>query len=365
MDSLLNIAKSAGDEFKFILMNKNTEVLTFKYVYEDGDYYFEEIEVLGLLPLCYTDVDSWIRSRRSPISRKRLRNINKNVTMLEYIKVVHAVSLNDTYWIKELGSDLTWSDVSPYSNMITDLVSEEVIGSVSPELSTNGVYPKCWMNIDNGIYLIKGGSKDCNYIEPILEVYASIVYNTICSDSVEYQRHYGFSMHTDKCKLFTSENLGMVSIASYLNKNTATIKEIRECMSKIGGEHSVKLFNEMLVADAVVMNTDRHLGNIGLYIENDTQKLLGMAPVFDYNRALLPELTQDIYTDEKRYNDFLRNQIPRLGTSFFDVAKALLNKDISEKLTRLKDIVINTDTGTGRISICNGLIIRNIDKILN
>ena len=40
-------------------------------------------------------------------------------------------------------------------------------------------------------------------------------------------------------------------------------------------------------------NTDRHLGNFGALIDNDTISVIRMAPVFDNNRSLLFDMDDD------------------------------------------------------------------------
>ena len=40
-------------------------------------------------------------------------------------------------------------------------------------------------------------------------------------------------------------------------------------------------------------NTDRHLGNFGALIDNDTMSITRMAPVFDNNRSLRFDMDDD------------------------------------------------------------------------
>lgn len=42
----------------------------------------------------------------------------------------------------------------------------------------------------------------------------------------------------------------------------------------------------MLVFDAVIRNTDRHLGNFGFLVDSHTNKLLQPAPIFDNGLSL-------------------------------------------------------------------------------
>lgn len=56
-------------------------------------------------------------------------------------------------------------------------------------------------------------------------------------------------------------------------------------------------FRRMVVLDALIINDDRHLGNHGVLIDNDTQEIVRMAPVFDHNQALLP------YAEEEEFEN--------------------------------------------------------------
>lgn len=90
----------------------------------------------------------------------------------------------------------------------------------------------------------------------------------------------------------------------------------------------------MCVLDAVILNTDRHYGNFGVLFDTDTLDIIGMAPVFDHNRSLLPELDDDQLADPAWY---LRHCKPRLGQDFLRNARGLLTEEIRRDLTELKD----------------------------
>ena len=90
----------------------------------------------------------------------------------------------------------------------------------------------------------------------------------------------------------------------------------------------------MCVLDAVILNTDWHYGNFGVLFDTDTLEIQGMAPVFDHNRSLLPELDNDQLADPAWY---LRRCKPRLGQDFLRNARGLLTDDIRQDLIDLKD----------------------------
>lgn len=63
------------------------------------------------------------------------------------------------------------------------------------------------------------------------------------------------------------------------------------------------LFRAMIVADAVTFNADRHVGNHGMLIDNDTFELTKMAPIYDNNLSLLPYAMKSDFEDIDKYID--------------------------------------------------------------
>jgi len=88
----------------------------------------------------------------------------------------------------------------------------------------------------------------------------------------------------------------------------------------LASEHGgAEPFCQMVVMDAVCANVDRHAGNYGSLVRNDTGEVVRMAPLFDQNMALLPYLMEGDDLDE-----YLALQGPRIGGDFVTVARALL-----------------------------------------
>ena len=105
-----------------------------------------------------------------------------------------------------------------------------------------------------------------------------------------------------------------------------------------GGDES---FREMIVMDAVMANVDRHAGNYGFLVDNDTGEILRMAPLFDQNMACLP-----VMMEHDDFDEYLSMIGPKIGASFVSIARALITSDIRAKLVALKDFEY-TDPGIG------------------
>lgn len=80
-----------------------------------------------------------------------------------------------------------------------------------------------------------------------------------------------------------------------------------------GGDES---FREMIVMDAVMANVDRHAGNYGFLVDNDTGEILRMAPLFDQNMACLPMMME-----HDDFDEYLSMIGPKIGASFVSIAR--------------------------------------------
>ena len=332
-----------GIELKtFVLMNKDTEVLEFNYVIEDEIFsYCEEIsDFYGKPPHGYRDIESWLNGRKSPANRKFL-DCNTETwhcdKLLAYVCLTHAVSLNDTYWVRSKDENIKWENISPYRNRFSDIVSNlafSVSGDMNTvlEYSTGGVFPKCWRYSDGDIKLYKGGSSK-DSIEPKLEVIASKVYNIICTEATYYDLGIFIDREISICDLFTNEQYGIVTLDRLFDRQPK-YNELLEFMSNY---NCSKSFAEMLIADAITLNVDRHLGNIAMKVNNDTGEILSLSQIYDYNRVLLPELTEEIYNN--RLRDYIDNAQPRIGLDFFNVARSQLSSypELLDKVSKVRD----------------------------
>lgn len=134
-----------------------------------------------------------------------------------------------------------------------------------------------------------------------------------------------------KCPLFTDERMGFAKAGAVFCGEKHTIPELLVFFERIG---SGDAFRRMCVLDAVILNTDRHYGNFGVLFDTDTLEIQKIAPVFDHNRSLLPELDNDQLAAPEWY---LRHYKPKLGQDFLCNARGLLTDDIRRDLTELKD----------------------------
>lgn len=319
-------------------MNKNNIVLQFDLqINSSSDQ--ESLNVIvhnEPLPkdLKLEKLSSWIKARKAPKHRANIKELLERYgcdTLAGYVNVTHALSLNDTFWIKPGDNSSTWEDVSLYANDLNDVIAKLAFGgwqesklpqTTSPEFSTDGAYAKCWTKSDGEISLIKAGSKDG--VEPYSEYYAAQLSGLLCKNAVPYEIGIYHNRIASKCPLFTTEETGFIPVHKVC-KGTS-YNELLDFYKSIGSEEQ---FREMMVLDALILNIDRHTGNHGALINNESQELLGMAPVFDHNRSLLYEMRD---FELAFYEHLIEDFSPVIGNSFIDLAKEAATPQIINKL---------------------------------
>lgn len=288
--------------YNFELLNKNVILATLSV--NDIRCYLTEIKSKLPYTILSSDIDSWIDARTSPIIRGNISYLLKCANLRkkhEFMRVTHCISLTDTLWVRELGSNKTWDEVSPYKNRFSRIVSEIALNcnyrggnlrSPSPEYTLDGSADKCWKREDGIIYLYKTTGERWSGIvgnRPYCEYYACQVAKQLIGDKSDYVRYEikvsktseGYNKAYVKCPIFTSEQYGYLPIDESKYNRTELID-----LDKIMDTRSRIILREMLVLDSIILNHDRHGGNYGFLFDNDTYRIIGMAPIFDNDCSL-------------------------------------------------------------------------------
>lgn len=303
---------------RYFLCNKDNEVLKFREADYNGIIYYEEIQRIGKLPYGFSDINYWLEARQAAKHRRHILSLMQDLNcdkLSGFIKLLHCTSINDTFWVREEHEAINWKDVSLYRNEFDEVLSEAVmqqvghvteLSSTTPEFGTEGMYSKCCKRIDDKLYLFKSGS-NTHKIEPELEARASKVYTVVTAgSSVTYELTTLHGKQVSKCKIFTNEEIGFVPAYQFIGQN--------KTLPKLVNFYKSERLNEMLVADAICMNVDRHNGNHGVLVNNDTLEVIGMAPMFDFNRS------------------YIFGDIPKIGDDFIQVARTMLTPMIRKRL---------------------------------
>lgn len=153
---------------------------------------------------------------------------------------------------------------------------------VTPNASTDGSFPKTWKYENGAWWLYKLQSADATRSER--EISHALM---DCGwDAAEYQ--YSGSYRTRiKSRNFVGENEFFEpydSLRFMFNDKSDDDVTVYNNLASLGADFEHQ-FRRILLADALFMNTDRHMRNYGVIRSSVTGEILRMAPNFDNNQA--------------------------------------------------------------------------------
>ena len=301
------------------------------------------------LELTEEGIAKWLKHRTIPKNRAYVHNflskcglnINRPMTI---IKVSKGLSLNDCYWVVEEGFEGTYDKFNLYDNRFSQVLAliaftgygSSIRTSLAscPEFTTNGMLPKCWRRKDGKIMLYKGGTSGASNTgnEPYSEYYGAQVAKVLGINAIEYGLSQWKGELCSTCELFTSKEYSFLPVGRVVT--SGGMKAVREYYEKIG-QTFVDALNDMLVLDAIIMNTDRHFGNFGFIVDNKTNKIVAPAPLFDHGNALLNFAGRDDLESEKALKEYADTLVPCVYDDFIGTAKKVLTNKHREGLRKL------------------------------
>lgn len=362
----------------YYLLNKDTVVAYFNIKGSGNLEYIDLVKVdRQKLPFWITDIETFISNRKAPKHRKHIEKLLKTCncdTISGYLDVSHALSLNDTFWVKKsTQTNLTWDKVSLYKNKFNTTIAKiafdggmygENFSSTSPEFTTGGTFAKCWVRENGIIKLVKRGSSGAANagLEPYSEFYASQILDALNLKHVSYGLSSKNKIMASKCDLFTSEEIGLVPYSAF-SKNGNIGQIIKFYREKGLNEYITSMF----IADSIMFNEDRHLGNFGFLVDNDTHKIIDTAPLYDHNVSLLCYAMHEDFENIDNYI-LTYDKGPRLGGDFITVARELMTSEMRKRLINMYGFVLQKhpryNLPDWRINQLNRLINKQIELII-
>ena len=363
----------------YLLMNKDTPLLLFQLQDVLGVTECVEIERYIELPAWISDINQWVNGRNYAKHKEHFKKWIKEWgidTVEGFLDITHALSLNDSLWVKQENSVFAWDNINLYHNEFTDVAEKTAfetglaglhLTTTSPEMTAEGSFEKCWKKEGNQIYIYKKGSSGFANagLEPYSEFYASSFSTAYCSNSVSYDLVMFKGSLCSKCALFTNEDVGFIPFYKVFGNDQVSIAKALDYCRKLGFEDQ---FRRMIILDSIIFNPDRHAGNFGFLIDNNSFEIKDFAPVFDHNFSLLARAMSDDLCNEQSWNDYIATQGHKLGGSYLDVGKAILTPEIKETIFHEKNHTIQLhgkyNLPPERISTLNSIIENQVDQLL-
>lgn len=278
-----------------VLRHRDRELLRFEWVEPQGVRVVSVNEAeRRFLPLEMHGVANdetlwtWLTRRTVPRNRRNIEELMARIGLSSrnvkgIIELCRGLSLNDVYWVVHDGCADAWKDFNLYENDFSDAIAQMAFSGVgpdfreqwtsSPEFTTNGMLAKCWRRIDGNVLLYKSGTEGASNtgFEPYSEFYAAQIAEAMGLDHVAYGLSRFKGRLCSTCPLFTSDKYGYVPAGRVVSRDEA-LADPR--------------FADVFFFDAVIFNTDRHMGNFGYLVDNDTNEIVGAAPIFDNGYGL-------------------------------------------------------------------------------
>ena len=347
----------------YILKNKDMDVLKFEVVSNLRD---PEVNIIwvnpdqkALLPLDLKENNEslarWLKNRTIPRNRAFVNaflakcglSINRP---MDIISVSKGLSLNDCFWVVPEDFDGTFEENNLYDNPFNTILSYIAFTGTgssartslhsSPEFTTNGMLPKCWRRLKGKVMLFKGGTTGAANTgnEPYSEFYAAQIAKQMGLNHVPYTLGKWKGIICSVCELFTSKEYSYIPVGRFIT--SGGFETVIEFYRNLG-DRFYNEFVDMIVFDAVVCNTDRHYGNFGFLVDNETNQIAAPAPLFDHGNALFNLAGMACWMDEKELEEYIAALQPAVYDDFIGTAKELMGERQREQLRHLLTFQIN------------------------
>lgn len=220
--------------------------------------------------------------------------------------------------------------------------------------------PKCWVRDKGTITLKKGGTSGFANTgnEPYSEVLASQLLDVLEYEHIKYTLETYRGKLVSSCDLMTNEEISLIPLYKMVYANN--FNDIIEYAKSI---NSIKELYQMIIFDYLSLNTDRHLGNIGVLVNSDTFKPIKLAPIYDNGASML-----NYYMVGDSLEDFVARNIPNLYNSFSILAIKAKEKAGNSNIEKALNIKFNRKKVKGysddKIDIIEKFVTNRVSEFL-
>lgn len=243
-------------------------------------------------------ITSWLGNRVLNLSRsnaKKLYNVlnidqvNDDATRCKIALLCNAVSILDNYWLRLYKGPQTWEQINIRHNSLNESIAQialhgtsiSVEGSlVTPELTTDGVYPKAWRRHKDGtLWLYK--ADQIIQGKSMIEVMCSNLMDKMNVQHCHYEAATEMGKQLCRCKALTDDKHSIISA----NTLARHCKNVNVPFVKTVMDLDRDAIYKMCIVDYLIANGDRHSRNWGFLYRPRSMELIGCHPLFDHNNA--------------------------------------------------------------------------------
>ena len=265
------------------------------------DLYLEEWDDYDTTRNNATEFQHWCASRMLSLDRTHAKAILNAIGALQsptdadranIALSCHCVSLTDVYWVRERGECVAFGQVNIYENSLNEAIVElslkgkaltvtnqELVNprDLAHDLSTRGLFPKAWVRRGNSFILLKDGGADTVR----RELLASRICRCFDVPQVFYEPGEYGGEPISESEIVTSLSRSIVPMRAF---KIRCFNEDLDYLEEIGKLDAVSYYG-MNILDYLTGNTDRHMENWGLWVDNNTNEPISLHPLMDFNQC--------------------------------------------------------------------------------
>lgn len=204
----------------------------------------------------------------------------------------HCVSLTDVHWVREVGENASFSRLNLYDNSLNEAIVElslrgkaltvtnqELVTSrdLAPDLMTRGLFPKAWIRRDDSFVLLKDGGRDAVR----RELLASAVCQCFDVPQVIYEAGEYDGEPISRSRIVTNKDRSITPMRAFEVYATNQDLDYLEEVQKL----DPSAYYGMNILDYLTGNTDQHMENWGLWVDNRTNTPISLHPLMDFNQC--------------------------------------------------------------------------------
>lgn len=278
------------------MTNRNYEILsgnTVVAVWKNNELNIINQDLLPLYLRKIKNADTWLETRAIDSHRANSRLLKKALRLTDKDDIstvihVNGATITDNYWIREIDSNLTYDDVKFSDDYFSNLALKGNYDSFNraanskrsktPELTNVGSFEKCWKLRDGKWWMYKKASHD----EMFSELFVCEFGKELGMNMAIYERGEGYIKSLD----FTSAASVNFEPASTFMGDNEEYSDVVKSLEKLC-PNAIPDYVKLIFLDTICANPDRHTNNFGLLRDVETGELLGLAPNYDNNMALI------------------------------------------------------------------------------
>lgn len=338
------------DKNNFEILSGDTVVA----VWKNGNLTVENDALLPLYLKRVKNAELWLETRAIDSHRANSRLLKKALRLAEKDDVstvihVNGATITDNYWIRPIESDLTYDDVKFTDDYFSNLALKGNYNSFNraanrrhsktPELTNVGSFEKCWKLRDGRWWMYKKATHD----EIFSELFVYELGSALGMNMAVYERG-------DKCikslDFTDGASLNFEPASSFMGDNE-DYSDVVKALSGICPD-AIPDYIRLIFMDTICANPDRHTNNFGLLRDTKKGSIIGLAPNYDNNMALISrgypakpksgDMLISLFNDLMNEYPEYRKYIPKLSEEV--VRKTITKIGMRVKTQAIVDVVM-------------------------